>query len=110
LLDQLWSQCDTNNSEIDGKGRIWCVAQRGLFISFFKWDLLRYLDGTKYTNFIPLIPTGWTIATFAQHNIEIETEIINGQEHIRLVFWDLSNPNHWHYINGSFNNLVNTNA
>jgi hypothetical protein len=22
LLDQLWSQCDTNNSEIDGKGRI----------------------------------------------------------------------------------------
>jgi hypothetical protein len=39
LLDQLWSQCDANNSEINGNGRIWCVAQRGLIICFFKWDL-----------------------------------------------------------------------
>lgn len=110
LLDQLWSQCDTNNSEIDGNGRIWCVAQRGLFICLFRWDLLRYQYNTKYTNFIPLIPTGWSIATFAQHGVEIETEIINGQEQIRLVFWDLNNPIHQHYLDGLFQTVVLTDA
>lgn len=85
-----------------------CSSERFVCF-FFKWDLLRYKGGTKYTNFIPLIPTGWTIATFAQRGIEIKTEIINGHEDIRLVFWDLNNPIHQHYING-LNTIVNKNA
>jgi hypothetical protein len=87
---------------------MWAVGQRGLFICIFKWDLSKYITETQYNNFFSLIPTGWTKAKFAQHNIDIETEIINGVEEIRLVFWDLSNRAHWQYINGLFHSVVNT--
>ncbi len=72
MLDQMWSQCDGANSEIDGNGRMWTIAQRGLVICFFKFYLLRFQDDTIYTNFEPLNISSHNIAWFNTHNIEID--------------------------------------
>lgn len=109
-LDQMWDQCDAANTDNNGNGRMWAIAQRGLTICFFKFDLNRFQNGTLYTNFIPVVPDGWTIATFIQHGIEIKTEYINGREEIRLIHWKLDNPSHLRYIHGMFNYISNTNA
>lgn len=110
MLNQMWDQCDAANSENNGNGRMWTIAQRGLVICFFKFDLSSFGTGTEYTNFQPLIPSGWTIDTFRQHNIKIRTEVINGVEEIRLIWWRFDNPSHLRYIHGMFNYISNTNA
>ena len=110
MLDQMWDQCDAANSENDGNGRMWTIAQRGLVICFFKFDLSSFGAGTEYVNFQPVIPNNWTIDTFRQHNIEITIEVINGVEEIRLISWRFDNPSHQRHIHDLFNYISSTRA
>lgn len=35
ILNQMWDQCDTTNTQMNGNGRMWTIGQREFEICFF---------------------------------------------------------------------------
>ena len=97
ILNQMWDQAD---SAKDDTGKIWAIGQRGLEFCVFTFDILRYQEdiSPKYTNFIPLNLHNWNVTDFAELDIKVETEIINGVEEVRVIYWKLDDPTHRMYL------------